>query len=584
MVDGVQSKNYLMWGYSMALTYEDIKNLNWYIADRVYAKGNGNNNDAMSVAIPILIFKRLLDMRQEYKSRFNDPNFKEQYKLMKLYGDLNEVIANSQDNAPVFAVEKAKLDLWRLQWEDILAFPDEHDGVAPLLYQDGLDNASYVSPSHNKVEFIEELLESFATPKIREIFNYLDFRTKINSNNITQILNYGKFVEILNYMKDYYLSLSNAPSDVFSEAYMDLLKRFAPQKGSKQGEFFTPNNITKGATMLLNPELHDEAVTIVCDPTAGACTFMVEFSEFVIAKQAEKLGKKTLSDFERKEIVERLQIVIQEKDRVSFAAGEANLLLHGLLDQTKAFHGDTIEEYSAKIGGSYEGKCSYILANPPYGLDNYGNGFAEQQKKAGLELARWGLGVPNASDGEYAFLQTVIGLLNDKGKAVIVLPLGTLFRDSTSSTRQILIEQKDWVEGIILLPGKLFNTTDIPVCLWVINKNKAEVDKNKVFFVNAENDFTKNKNKNDWSFDKAVKAYISRTEEADYAKYVGLGVLKKNNFDLSVSKYVKKAQVKEVIDIGQTFTNIDRLQSEVTTAKAELSLVLEQVKLIYATK
>ena len=63
----------------MALTYEEIRGLNWFIADQVRDKGNGNNNDAMSVAIPILIFKRLLDMRREYKGQFNSPAHKEQY-------------------------------------------------------------------------------------------------------------------------------------------------------------------------------------------------------------------------------------------------------------------------------------------------------------------------------------------------------------------------------------------------------------------------------------------------------------------------------------------------------------------------
>lgn len=61
-------------------------------------------------------------------------------------------------------------------------------------------------------------------------------------------------------LNKYDLSLSNAPSDVFSEAYMDLLKRFAPQKGSKQGEFFTPNTVSKGGIKLLDPSLLEEGI------------------------------------------------------------------------------------------------------------------------------------------------------------------------------------------------------------------------------------------------------------------------------------------------------------------------------------
>jgi type I restriction enzyme M protein len=566
----------------MALTYEDIKALNWYIADQVRDKGNGNNNDAMGVAIPILIFKRLLDMRQEYKGFFFNPQHQEQYNVMQLFGNLNQAISNYQSNAPVFSVKPQNLSFYRIQWDDILNFPDNHNSQTPLTYADGYDNTQYFSNSTDKVGFIQEIIDSFATPKINEIFNYLDFQTKINSSNITQILTYQEFVELLKYLKGYDLSISNAPSDVFSEAYMDLLVRFAPQKGSKQGEFFTPNKITKAGIQMLNPQLSVDGVITACDPTSGACTFLTEFAEYIFKKEQEKLGKEKLSDFERKEIAERMQLVIQEKDRVSFAAGESNLLLHGLLDRTEAYHGNTITEYSVKIGAKYEGKCSYVLANPPYGLSDYGQEFAKNCKDNGNELARWGFGVPNATDGEYAFLQTIIGLLSDKGKAIVVLPLGTLFRDSTAAQRQIFVEQKDWVEGIILLPGKLFNTTDIPVCFWIINKDKSEQDKGKVFFINAENDFTKIKNKNDWNIEKAVQNYQERIEEEGYSKYVSIDTIKTNKFDLSVGKYVKKIKAKEIIDINQTLTDIEQTKKDLLFDKQSIDNIFNQIKFIYS--
>ena len=506
----------------MALTYEEIRNLNWFIADQVRDKGNGNNNDAMSVAIPILIFKRLLDMRKEYKSQFSSPAHKEQYNIMQLYGDIDQAIANYQNNASVFAVKSDKLDLYRIQWSDILNFPDSHNTEEPLNYSDGFGGQFY-STKTDKVQFIEEIIESFQNVKISEIFNYLDFKTKINSNNITQILTYEEFVKLLKEMDKYDLSISNAPSDVFSEAYMDLLKRFAPQKGSKQGEFFTPNKIAKALIGAVNPTFLNEGVTVIGDPTSGACTFMTECAEHMIEQERIKLNKEVLTPTERKAILEKLQIVIQEKDRVSFAAGEANLLLHDLLDKTDTYHGNTITEFSSKIASKYLNKVNYIFANPPYGMDDYGFDFATDSKKEGKELERWSYGVPNATDGEYAFLQTIIALLTNSSEKIVagvVASLGTLFKETTLNQRKILLEQNDWVEGIVLLPGKLFNTTDIQVCFWIINKNKAKSDKGKVFFINAENDFVKMKNKNDLILEKIISTYRTKKEEEGYSKYV----------------------------------------------------------------
>lgn len=576
----------------MALTYEEIRNLNWFIADQVRDKGNGNNNDAMSVAIPILIFKRLLDMRKEYKGQFNSPAHKEQYNVMQMYGDIDQAIANYQSNASVFAVKADKLDLYRVQWSDILNFPDNHNTEDPLKYSDGFGGEFY-STKTDKAYFIEEIIESFQNPKISEIFNYLDFKTKINSNNITQILTYDEFVKLLKEMDKYDLSLSNAPSDVFSEAYMDLLKRFAPQKGSKQGEFFTPNKIAKALIGAVNPTFLDEGVTVIGDPTSGACTFMTECAEHMIEQERIKLKKDSLTPTERKAILEKLQIVIQEKDRVSFAAGEANLLLHDLLDKTDTYHGNTITEFSSKIASKYLGKVNYIFANPPYGMDDYGFDFATEAKKEGKELERWKFGVPNATDGEYAFLQSIIALItnaSEKATAGIVASLGTLFNSTTLNQRKILIEQNDWVEGIIVLPGKLFNTTDIPVCFWILNKNKSEENKGKIFFINAENDFTKLKNKNDLVLDKLVKTYLAKKEEEGYSKYIKISptdeqddelTIKTNNFDLSINKYVKKVQHKEALNIVQTLDDIEQLKQDLINEKNTIENIFAQIKSIY---
>ncbi len=512
-----------------------------------------------------------------------------------MYGDIDQAIANYQNNASVFAVKTDKLELYRIEWSDILAFPDAHNTEEPLNYSDGFGGQFY-SKYTDKVQFIEEIIESFQNPKISEIFNYLDFKTKINSNNITQILTYDEFVKLLKEMDKYDLSLSNAPSDVFSEAYMDLLKRFAPQKGSKQGEFFTPNKIAKALIGAVNPTFKDEGVTVIGDPTSGACTFMTECAEHMIEQERIKLNKDILTPTERKANLEKLQIVIQEKDRVSFAAGEANLLLHDLLDKTDTYHGNSITEFSAKIASKYLNKVNYIFANPPYGLDDYGFDFASECKKEGKELERWKYGVPNATDGEYAFLQSIVALItnaSDRAIAGVVASLGTLFNSTTLNQRKILIEQNDWVEGIIVLPGKLFNTTDIPVCFWIINKNKSEKNKGKIFFINAENDFIKLKNKNDLVLTKLIDTYLNKKEEDGYSKYVKISptdendteiTIKTNNFDLSINKYVKKIQFKEHLDIVETLADIENIKQELLAEKNAIENIFTQIKSIYSNQ
>jgi len=76
-------------------------------------------------------------------------------------------------------------------------------------------------------------------------------------------------------------------------------------------------------------------------------------------------------------------------------------------------------------------------------------------------------------------------MLKDDGKGVIVLPLGTLFKDSTKHIRQKMIEE-GIIEGLVLLPDNMFMTTGIPVVLWIINKDKTRENKDKIFMINAK--------------------------------------------------------------------------------------------------
>lgn len=106
------------------------------------------------------------------------------------------------------------------------------------------------------------------------------------------------------------------------------------------------------------------------------------------------------------------------------------------------------------------------------------------------------------------------------------------------SVKHLLTE--DVVEGLITLPGNMFLTTSIPVVLWVLNKDKKEQDKGKVFMVNASKDFKKVGKFNDWQSEKAINSYLTRTEESDYSGYVDFSTLEKNKFNLSVQRYFSK--------------------------------------------
>jgi type I restriction enzyme M protein len=124
-------------------------------------------------------------------------------------------------------------------------------------------------------------------------------------------------------------------------------------------------------------------------------------------------------------------------------------------------------------------KADFIMANPPFNLSDWG-----ADKLAGD--VRWKYGVPPAGNANFAWMQHMIHHLSPDGKIGLVLANGSLSSQTggEGDIRRKIVEA-DLVEGIIAMPAQLFYTTQIPVSLWFLNKNK--VQKGKTLFIDARN-------------------------------------------------------------------------------------------------
>ncbi len=123
------------------------------------------------------------------------------------------------------------------------------------------------------------------------------------------------------------------------------------------------------------------------------------------------------------------------------------------------------------------GTFDYILANPPFNIKKW-------NQENLLDDSRWQWGIPPKGNANYAWLSLIIDKLNKIGKAAVILANGSL----SSSLKNELEIRKNFlknnlVECIIALPDKLFYTTGISACIWILNKNKKS---NNVLMLNCE--------------------------------------------------------------------------------------------------
>lgn len=338
------------------------------------------------------------------------------------------------------------------------------------------------------------------------------------------------------------IDLSNAnlsEPDMLGRAYEYLIKQFADDAGKKGGEFYTPSKVVELIVHLIKPE---EGMR-VCDPTVGSGGMLIQSVDYIKSQGGNPRN---------------LTLHGQERNLNTWAICKMNLLLHGLSDH-RIEKGDTIRDPKLLEDGELI-LYDRVIANPPFSLSNWGREEAESD-----EYGRFRFGIPPKDKGDLAFVQHMVATLNHEGKAGVVMPHGVLFRGGAEGKiRQGLLEE-DLVEAVIGLPSNLFYGTGIPACMLLLNKNKEENKKGKVFFLNGAEDYQEGKNQNtlrDQDIEKVVSAYDKWEEVEKYCRPVSVDEIKENDYNLNVARYIDTTEEEEQIDIAEALTELRKLEEE----------------------
>ena len=107
---------------------------------------------------------------------------------------------------------------------------------------------------------------------------------------------------------------------------------------------------------------------------------------------------------------------------------------------------------------------SVLLSNPPYNLK------WEPPTMAGFEQRFVDYGVPPKNNANYAFVLTGVNLAD---KSCFLLPLSVLSPKQAESDIIKTLVSENYLEAVILLPGDMFESTSIPICVLSFNKNKT---------------------------------------------------------------------------------------------------------------
>ncbi|MEW1965707.1 class I SAM-dependent DNA methyltransferase [Micrococcus sp. NPDC078436] len=312
--------------------------------------------------------------------------------------------------------------------------------------------------------------------------------------------------------------------DLLGDAYEYLMRHFATQSGKSKGQFYTPAEVSRVMAQLLQIPANTPKSTTVYDPTCGSGSLLIKVAD------AAPNG---------------LTIYGQENDNATWALARMNMILHGF-ETPVLRQGNTLAAPKFTYNGDLQ-TFDYLVANPPFSVKTWRNGFD-------FSFGRFdGFETPPDKNGDYAFLLHMVKSLRPRGKGVVVLPHGVLFRGHSEARIRTELVKRGYIKAIIGLPGNLFYGTGIPACLIVLDKEDAQA-RTGIFMIDASKGFAKDGPKNRLrprDMHKIVDAYTSGKEIARYSRMVSVSEIAdpKNDYNLNISRYIDSAEPEDIQDL-----------------------------------
>ncbi len=246
--------------------------------------------------------------------------------------------------------------------------------------------------------------------------------------------------------------------DVLGRVYEYFLSQFASAEGKKGGQFYTPRCIVQLLVAMLAPYKGR-----VFDPCCGSGGMFVQSEKFVEA-HGGRIGD--------------ISIFGQESNPTTWRLARMNLAIRSIegnlgKEPANSFHRNLHKDL----------KADFILANPPFNMSDWGGDRLRDD-------VRWKFGAPPAGNANFAWVQHFIHHLSPTGIAGFVLANGSMSSNQSGEgdIRKAIIEA-DLVNCMVALPGQLFYSTPIPVCLWFLARdkrnNRLRDRRGKTLFINA---------------------------------------------------------------------------------------------------
>lgn len=512
--------------------------------------------------------------------------------------------------------------LWDRLWAGGLSNPIEAiDQISYLLFMKRLESFKSnledkykwsVYNEYNDIELLNHVKEHVFNFIKNDLASVEDPYAIAMSDAVFKFKSHALLRDAMNYINDIYSLIddeikkkNNHFQDIQGDVYEHLLLQ--TNEAGKNGQFRTPRHIIYLMANLLDPDIDGK----ICDITSGSGGFLVGAYQYLLTKYStivtddedglpRGIDGDNLDDNKRKHIKEKTFFGF-DIDQTMVRIGVMNLMMHGI-EKPNIVYTDSLSEDYESIelirkknkksddvkSKTIQGLYKYILANPPFTgkvdsiriSQNLDRVYSPQYDKAGN---RKNITVQS----ELLFLERIIYMLEEGGRAAVIVPEGVLFNSGKShkAIRKLLLTDCT-LEGIISLPsGSFLPYTGVKTSILLFTKRKYrnkedDLQSIKVWYYGMESDGYSLDNARKRTIDFPLKDMLDEWKHRNEREQSNLEL---HHFEIPVNKIVENDfelnfnLYKEYIYVPQKFEKTESLLKQLKTLDKSISEQLEEL-------
>lgn len=397
-------------------------------------------------------------------------------------------------------------------------------------------------------------------PELSGVIDVVDFAAERNGE---RDINPAKLRGVVETFSDprYRLGLADVQPDFLGRAYEYLLRKFAEGSGQSAGEFFTPTEVGFLMANILRPKPGETCHDYAC----GSGGLLIKLQ--LVARELDPTSKVPLKMYG------------QELQSESYAVSRMNTIIHDM--DVDLQRGDTMINPKFRDATGSLMRFDVVVANPMWNQPFDGSLFTDDPFDRFMKA-----GGATTGKGDWPWLQHTLASMNDGGRAAVVLDTGAVTRGSGSrnedkerNIRKWFVD-RDYIEGVILLPENLFYNTPASGVIIVLNKRKPTSRKDKIVLINASKRFTKGKPKNylaEHDMKELAAMFMAGDPVNGEVALVESADVIAADYNLSPAKWVARTSDVEHRPIKQIMADLFKLDDRAREIDITLAKILEKL-------